>query len=114
MRFNGLKKVFENGVELKEFMENYYNRLIDELSSGLLNRLTLSENMAIDIRSVTIPASGEAVLNHSLKSLPKYRIILRQTGNGVITDGSTWDDKKISLKNNGAVSVTLTVGIFRS
>ena len=64
--------------------------------------------------NITIPATSEAKIQHFLGVQPKWRIILRQVGNGVITDiPSNWNDKVISLYNNGAVEVTLTVFIAR-
>lgn len=64
--------------------------------------------------NVVIPATSSIGIQHFLGVKPKWRIILRQEGNGVITDiPSSWDDKVITLYNNGAVSVTLTVFIAR-
>jgi hypothetical protein len=64
--------------------------------------------------NIVIPAASSLRIQHFLGVKPKWRIILRQVGNGVITDiPSDWDDKVISLYNNGAVQVTLTVFIAR-
>ena len=63
---------------------------------------------------VVIPATSSINIQHYLGVTPKWRILLKQTGNGVITDiPSDWDDKVIALYNNGAVEVTITVFIAR-
>lgn len=65
-------------------------------------------------KNVTIRAGDTVTIQHFLGLIPKWRIILRQTGNGVITDvPSQWTDKVISLKNNGAEDVEISVFIAR-
>lgn len=68
-------------------------------------------------KDIIIPATSSIIIQHYLGVVPKYRIILRQIGNGVITDVNNtpydWNDKVVTLYNNGAVSVTLTVFIAR-
>jgi stringent starvation protein B len=66
--------------------------------------------------NVKIPAGATSRIEHYLGVTPKNRIIFRQTGNGVVTDVnsvSDWNNKVISLKNNGAEEVVLTVFIAR-
>ena len=64
--------------------------------------------------NVTIAAGDTVFIQHYLGNRPKYRIIFRQTGNGVITDvNESWNEKTIALKNNGAEDVILTVFIAR-
>jgi len=92
----------------------------------MLNRLTTSYstlNKFISIQSnfdgyiaenVVISSGATVKIQHFLGVKPKWRIILRQTGNGVITDiPSEWTDKVISLKNNGGEEVVLSVFIAR-
>lgn len=64
---------------------------------------------------VTIPISSSVKIQHFLGVKPKWRIILRQTGNGVITDiPEEWTDRVISLKNNSSTeSVVISVFIAR-
>lgn len=65
-------------------------------------------------RDVVIAAGATLKIQHFLGVIPKWRIILRQTGNGVISDvPSEWDNRTISLKNNGIESVTISVLIAR-
>lgn len=106
------------------------SELPDESSQGevifTLNKLLNSYNVfnrSISIQSnfdgfiaedVEIAAGATANIQHFLGIKPKWRIILRQVGNGVITDiPSDWSDKVISLKNNGAEAVTISVFIAR-
>lgn len=64
--------------------------------------------------NVDIAIGATVNIEHFLGVKPKWRIILRQVGNGVISDiPSDWSDKVISLKNNGAEAVTISVFIAR-
>jgi hypothetical protein len=98
------------------FTASSFEKLVDMLSAGL-SRLTISDNMDCEIiKDVTVPAGVEVNIPHKLRSVPLYKTILRQTGNGLITDGTAnnWTDTNIYLKNNGATDVIITVAIHRS
>ena len=99
---------------LNRFFDAYaFDKLVSYVEN-LSKNISFSENIG-NVVEVTIPAGTEIRIPHGLKVVPKYRIILRQYGNGVITDGAeTWTEQYITLLNNGAVSVTLRVGILRS
>lgn len=83
-----------------------------------LNRLTFKENfISFIVEDITIGAGNTADVPNELAriypgQIPSYRMILRQTGNGLITDGD-WDVQFLRLINNGAVDVTATVAFFR-
>jgi hypothetical protein len=84
----------------------------------LNKNISLRSNFNCYVAENVVLAAGTTVkIQHFLGVVPKWRIILRQTGNGVITDvndsPSDWNDKIISLKNNGAVEVVLSVWIGR-
>lgn len=66
-------------------------------------------------QNVTIPFNSSVKIQHFLGVIPKWRIILGQTGNAVITDvPEEWTDKVISLKNNSTTeNVVLSVFIAR-
>jgi hypothetical protein len=91
-----------------------FNELI-EFINVFTKDITLLDNLAGTIKSdILIPAGATVEISHGLKVVPKYRVILRQFGNGLITDSSTpWTDKVIYLNNNGASDVTLTILIMR-
>lgn len=104
-------------MKLKAFRKDFTKEATESNARQLdsaLNNLTLADNFNASIKEVTIPAGATIDIPHGLSIVPKYRIILRQEGNGLITDDQTspWNDKTISLKNNGVVNVNLTVMIF--
>lgn len=90
------------------------NDLIDQ-HNFLSKNLSLQSNFNGQIvDNVTFVAGEEKSIPHSLGIIPKYRIILRQEGNGVIDDiPSDWTKNTIKLRNNGAVSVIATIMIVR-
>lgn len=64
--------------------------------------------------SVSIASGQNVRIEHFLGVVPKWRIILRQQGNGVISDiPSEWTNKYITLKNNGLETVIISVLIAR-
>jgi len=94
-----------------------HNKLVSAYNF-LSKNISLQSNFNCFIAEVKIPAAGQsgnpATIEHFLGVIPKYRIILRQEGNGVITDiPSGWTSDVITLYNNGAVEVNLTVMIVR-
>lgn len=111
-------KRMREDAEPEEISTNY-NTLIDEMNKRLKD-FPLS-CLSGQILEVTIPASSEIRVSHSLKTVPKYRLILGQTGNGVITDVKgkdsngfpKWSKDYVTLKNNGAVVVTLNLMLMR-
>ncbi len=58
--------------------------------------------------NLLIPAGQTVLITNALPVLPSSRLIVRQTGNGLVTDG-VWDIKFLRLINNGAVDVTISV-----
>ncbi|MBA3755622.1 MAG: hypothetical protein H0X02_05075 [Nitrosomonas sp.] len=89
------------------------NYLIDEFNF-LSKFISLKSNFDGHIVNVSFAAGEDKVVSHKLGVLPRYRIILRQEGNGVISDTpSGWNQYQIQLKNNGAVAVTATIMIVR-
>lgn len=101
------KEIGEEGLnpEHFNFMVKELNRLIKEFPVSRLNG---------QILEVSLPASAEVRVSHSLKTIPKYRLILGQTGNAVITDvKAKWTRDYITLQNNAAVAVTLNLMIIR-
>lgn len=65
-------------------------------------------------QNVSIEAGQTVRIEHFLGVVPKWRIILRQEGDGVISDiPSEWTNKYITIKNNGASVVRLSLLIAR-
>lgn len=98
---------------------NAYNGFI--MAYNFISKnLSLQSNFNCFVAEISFAATGDPSggdiqrIEHFLGVKPKWRIILRQTGNGVITDiPDEWNDKVISLKNNGAEKVIASVFIAR-
>ena len=89
------------------------NELKDTLSVGL-KKLSFGDNFESFQTNVTISATSESKIKNQLQFVPSKYIIVSQTGNGLITKGSTeWSTDNLYLYNNGAVSVTVTVIFMR-
>lgn len=97
----------------KEFDKDSYRDNMTEIEDSFRN-LTISDNLQSYIaEGIVMPPGEEREVEHGLKIVPKYRIILRQRGDSLITDGDTeWTNGVIYLKNTGSNEVTLTVGII--
>lgn len=82
------------------------------LFAGLL-KLNFKDNFdSFTVENLTIPAGETVNITNGLGFIPFGRLIVRQTGNGVVTDG-TWDLETLRLFNNGAVDVVITVIFFK-
>ncbi len=91
----------------------YYNELRQVLNFFTKN-LSLQSNFNCQVLSVTVAASATQRVYHRLQFVPRYRIILRQDGNGLITDvSSAWNENYVTFQNNGTDPVTMTVGLFK-
>ena len=108
----------DEDVEIEELIKNH-NALVKKFNF-VIKALSLRNNFNCYIEKATFQASGDAAsrdtqrIQHFLGVVPKYRIILRQTGNGVLEDvTSGWTDKFITMKNRGSEIVTATIMIVR-
>lgn len=101
------------GIQSRELSEKSFSRLADDMSA-FVTGISLKNNMDSTIlERISIPAGEEIKLSHNLKKVPRHRIITRQVGNSLITDGDdAWTDKYITLKNNGAKDVLLSICIL--
>jgi hypothetical protein len=90
-----------------------FTSLVKELALGM-RRLDFSNNFEGFETTVTIPATSELNIRNELKFIPSRYIIFNQTGNGLITKGTTtWSTDFVYLYNNGAVEVTATIQFLR-
>lgn len=94
----------------------------DKVINDLIDQLNfLSKNISFQsnfdgqiVKDLVFEAGEEKTIPHNLGIVPMFRTILRQVGNGVISDiPFSWTKNSIVLKNNGAVEVTATVMIVR-
>jgi hypothetical protein len=90
-----------------------YNALVKGMN--FFNKfVSFQSNFDGFVASVTLPATTDVKIQHFLGVTPKWRVILRQEGNGVISDiPSGWNEDVITLRNNGAVEVKISVLIAR-
>lgn len=80
--------------------------------AGFNGRISFDDNFSSFLaQDVEIAAGATALIPNALSVIPNERYIVRQTGDGVITDG-TWDIKTLRLVNNGSVTVTISVRFF--
>lgn len=105
-------KQIEDTDDLPKVIESF-NQLAKQFN--FLNKfISLQANIDGYIAEVTIQSGESLAIQHFLGVIPKWRVILRQEGNGVISDiPSGWNDKIITLKNNGQESVNLSVLIAK-
>ena len=96
-----------------EIIKSFY-ALLKELSVGLRD-LTFSDNFKSFEWSGTLDASvTNYPIRHSLTGAPTKYIIVHQTGNAVITAGSTaWDSNFVYMTNNTATAAVVTIIFFR-
>ena len=105
-------RVQEDIPDIQTFLSRYYNRTIEGLNT-LFNFISFSANFDSQVlESKELPASSTTRLYHTLKVTPKHRIITRQSGNSLLTDGA-FTENYIELINNGANDVTATIIIFK-
>lgn len=90
------------------------NLLIKELAVGL-KRLDFINNFESFETTVTIPANTEYSIRNELSFIPTKMLIMLQTGNALVTSGTTaWTSDYLYLKNHsGANSAVVKVLFFK-
>lgn len=90
-----------------------------DLSVGLL-KINFAENFeSFRVENLVIKNGQEVAIPNQLNSkannsIPTSRIIVRQQGNGLVTDGPTpWTTNLVYLFNNGPDDVVITVIFFK-
>lgn len=82
-------------------------------SEPVFDGFSLDKDIKGEIIFLELAPNESKVIPHGLRSIPQYRIILRQTGNAVITDvDADWTEKTIGLLNNSANAVVLTIKLL--
>lgn len=90
-----------------------YNEMIKRINT-LFKSLSIQSNFDCQIIDVSIPAATEQRIYHRLGIPPKFRLILRQEGNGLLTDiPLQWNDNFVTIRNNGAVTVNATIALIK-
>lgn len=98
------------GIETVEDIRNHFNIAITELNF-ILRALAL-KNLDGELIEVSLEAGETKKISHSMKVIPKYRIIVSQVGGGVIKDGN-FTDNYIELSNGGSDSALITVKLLK-
>lgn len=96
-------------------LHSFLDQMVETLN-GTTKQFPIKQ-LSGQIIEVTMAAGTEVRISHLLGSVPKYRIILGQSGNGVISDAKgkdangteKWTKKFITLKNNGASAQDIIV-----
>jgi hypothetical protein len=114
MKFKGLRKFA--GIDLQSvtrYLERELSVATKDLFHGL-TRLSLTENFPSFEVTTAIPSGTEVRIENRLATASLRRLIVRQSGDGPISDGSTaWTKDFVYLENHGADDVTATVIFMR-
>jgi hypothetical protein len=87
--------------------------LMDRMNQLLMDGFDLENDLNGEILYLSLAPNESKIIPHGLRVIPKFRIILRQTGNAVITDiDAAWTEFTIGLKNESANAVTLTIKLL--
>lgn len=106
-----LRRVFGQ-VDLPKFIRDYYNWLVDDLNA-ILSNFSLTRNFDTQyIQGVEIAAGATARIEHRLRVIPAYKLVVHQSGGGLITDGD-YAEKHIELTNTGGSTATISLIIFK-
>jgi len=114
MKFRGYRQFRGHDISyLFRYMAEEFNAALKDLFSGL-RRINFQDNFEQFEVTVTMASGETANIKNSLGYPITKRIIIRQTGNGLITDGTgVWNSESVSLMNNGPDQVTVTVLFLR-
>lgn len=106
-------------TSLLKYLETELWTWAREIATGL-NKLNFTENFeSFRVDDLEIKNGEEVFIPNGLQikgnnTVPSSRIIVRQLGNGLVTDGDTpWDAKLVYLKNQGPDDVTISVIFFK-
>lgn len=102
-------------MKFRSTVLNTFPKLIKELGV-IFKDLSLEDNFSsYKIEDLALPANTETKIRNGLDHLPTKYIIVKQTGNALITAGDTvWTNDFLYLKNHDASnSATITVIFFK-
>lgn len=108
MRFPELRRIFTDKT---------FGDMVDALNTVFQRGITLVDNMDGQVVDVVLPSAGTEIgVRHNLKVPPKYRIILKHRGDGIILDGDTaWDGQTAYFKSSQATEdITAKILLMRS
>jgi hypothetical protein len=88
--------------------------------STCLRKLQFDDNfVTFRVQNISISSGQTVRINNDFKSrfpggqvIPSGRVIFKQTGNGIVSDG-TWTADTIEMINNGPSDVVVSIIFFR-
>lgn len=105
--FRLFEKALQFKGDLQAFILRYFNHLVEELNNTLQN-LSFERNFNGQVfENIEISATSTLRIFHNMGVEPKYKLILKQSGGGLITDGN-FSEKYVELYNSGASTATIT------
>lgn len=110
MRFRGFRELV--GSDVKSFIQKDLASCFKDLFTGL-KRLNFEDNFESFTADVNIQAGETVTIENKLSSPVSKFLTVRQKGNGLLTDGDVWTSERVSVKNNGAVTVSATIIFMR-
>ena len=114
MKFAILKEF--RGGSVEEYLRNAFTAVLRELATGL-TQLDFADNFrSFIVENQILPAGISTQIRNGLRNgeIPRWRLILRQSGGGAVIDGTeTWDADFVSLLNTGGTDATVTAVFFR-
>lgn len=102
------------GEDVEKYLANTQRLGLLDLLNGL-QKLDLLENFEAFEYEGTIAAGAEVEITNELVNItPTSRIILRNSSDGAIVDGSTaWDINFVYLKNTGSIEAVVKAIFLR-
>jgi hypothetical protein len=97
---------------LDGYIQNDLWAWMKDITTGMI-RLDFLDNFQSQRFDNIIILAGQIIeLTNNRPYVPSARIIIRQIGDGVVTDGS-WSIQTLRLMNNGIVPITISVIFFK-
>src|SRR5690348_14616643 len=98
MIFNSPPKLASQ-KNVAQYLQNQLWGWFQNIFNGL-HRLDLDQNFRSTVVQRTIAAMTTSTFGNPLGIIPRYRLIVKQVGDGLITDGD-WSATQLNLINNG-------------
>lgn len=101
-----------SNVNISSYLQNELWGWMKDIVTGMIRLDFLDNFQSQRVNNLVIPAGQTVQITNVKPYVPSARIIVKQTGNGLVTDGE-WDIQTLRLINNGAVPVTISVIFFK-
>lgn len=109
---SGEMKEVPEGASLEETIE-YLNNIVGYWNI-MFRKLSMRFNFDCQLIEAEFAASQTLRIPHKLGVKPNHRLILNQSGNGLLTDvASEWTDTYVTMQNNGSVAVTAVIMLIK-